>query len=73
MSPVRARSGRGHQGSSRDDVWLVGFMDYDLGYFHLETRVLEPLENPFCLKVLPMSPVRARAQVVPAEGIEPTT
>jgi hypothetical protein len=25
----------------------VSFMDYDLGYFDLETRVLEPLENPF--------------------------
>ncbi len=25
-------------------------MDYDLGYFDLETRVLEPLENPFGLK-----------------------
>jgi putative transposase len=24
-----------------DDVWLVSFMDYDLGYFDLETRVLE--------------------------------
>jgi hypothetical protein len=22
-------------------------MDYDLGYFDLETRVLEPLANPF--------------------------
>jgi hypothetical protein len=29
-----------------DDIWLVSFMDYDLGYFDLETRVLEPLENP---------------------------
>ncbi len=29
-------------------------MDYDLGYFDLETRVLEPLENPFGPKVLPM-------------------
>jgi hypothetical protein len=28
---------------------------YDLGYFDLETRVLEPLENPFGPKVLPMS------------------
>jgi len=28
-----------------DDIWLVSFMDYDLGYFDLETRVLEPLEN----------------------------
>jgi putative transposase len=38
-----------------DDIWLVSFMQYDLGYFDLETRVLEPLENPFGPKVLPMS------------------
>jgi putative transposase len=38
-----------------DDIWLVSFMDYDLGYFDPETRVLEPLENPFGPKVLPMS------------------
>jgi putative transposase len=30
-------------------------MDYDLGYFDLETRTVEPLENPFGPKVLPMS------------------
>ena len=36
------------------DIWLVTFMDYDLGYFDLETRVLEPLENPFGPKVLPI-------------------
>jgi hypothetical protein len=42
-----------------DDIWLVSFMDYDLGYFDLETRVLEPLENPFGPKVLPMSPERS--------------
>src|SRR5256885_5559360 len=35
-----------------DDIWLVSFMDYDLGYFDLETRVLEPLENPFGPKLL---------------------
>jgi putative transposase len=29
-------------------------MDHDLGYFDLETRVLEPVENPFGPKVLPM-------------------
>src|SRR4029077_2745451 len=40
---------------AHDDIWLVSFMDYDLGYFDLETRVLEPLENPFGPKVLPMS------------------
>src|SRR5215470_8291043 len=38
----------------QDDIWLVSFMDYDLGYFDLETKVLEPLENPFGPKVLPM-------------------
>ena len=27
------------------------------GYFDLETRMLEPLENPFSPKVLPMSQV----------------
>ena len=37
------------------DIWLVSFTDYDLGYFDLETRVLEPLDNPFGPKVLPMS------------------
>ena len=33
------------------------FMDYDLGYFDLETRELEPLENRFSPIVLPMQPV----------------
>jgi hypothetical protein len=33
-----------------DDIWLVSFMDYDLGYFDLETRVLEPVENPSAQK-----------------------
>jgi putative transposase len=40
-----------------DDIWLVTFMDYDLGYFDLDNRVLEPFENPFGPKVSPMSPV----------------
>jgi len=59
----------------------VSFMDYDLGYFDLETRVLEPLENPFGPKVLPMSPERSvkdvfgpyRVLVVGAKGFEPST
>jgi putative transposase len=37
-----------------DNIWLVSFMNYDPGYFDLETRVLEPLENPFGPNVLPM-------------------
>jgi len=30
-------------------------MDYDLGYIDLEEKTLQPLENPFGPKVLPMS------------------
>lgn len=37
-------------------VWLVTFMQYDLGYFDDEAIRLEPIENPFAPKVLPMSP-----------------
>jgi len=40
-----------------DRIWLVTFIDYDLGYFDDETCRLEPLANPFVPKVLPMSPV----------------
>ena len=36
-------------------IWLVSFMDYDLGYVDLEERTLQPLPNPFGPKVLPMS------------------
>jgi putative transposase len=39
-----------------DRIWLVSFMDYDLGYFDDETCRVEPIENPFSPKVLPMSP-----------------
>ena len=35
-------------------VWLVTFMHYDLGYFDDETCRLEPIDNPFGPKVLPM-------------------
>jgi hypothetical protein len=28
-------------GEVHDDIWLISFMDYDLGYFDLDTRVLE--------------------------------
>ncbi|HKN24648.1 MAG TPA: hypothetical protein VJX72_07365, partial [Candidatus Acidoferrum sp.] len=49
-----------------DDIWLVSFMDYDLGYFDLETRVLEhstirSAQKCYpCLRyvVLPMCPGR---------------
>ncbi len=39
-----------------EHIWLVSFMDFDLGYFDDETCRLEPIENPFQPKVLPMCP-----------------
>ena len=35
-------------------LWLVTFMQYDLGYFDDEVGRLEPIANPFGPKVLPM-------------------
>jgi putative transposase len=40
-----------------DRIWLVSFIHYDLGYFDDETCRLEPLDNPFGPKVLPMSQI----------------
>jgi hypothetical protein len=41
-----------------DGIWLVSFLDYDLGFFdEVEGRV-EPGPNPFAAKVLTMSPVQ---------------
>ena len=39
-----------------DRIWLVSFMDYDLGYFDDETCRLEPIDNPFGPKVLSVCP-----------------
>lgn len=39
-----------------DRVWLISFMQYDVGFFDDETNRLEPAENPFQEKVLPMCP-----------------
>lgn len=35
-------------------IWLVSFMQYDLGYVDLEQRSLQPLDNPFGTRLLPM-------------------
>ena len=39
-----------------DKIWLVSFMEYDLGFFDHETGRLASADNPFASKVLPMSP-----------------
>jgi hypothetical protein len=36
-------------------ISLVGFMRYDLGYFDLEQKALQPLDNPFGTRLSPMS------------------
>jgi hypothetical protein len=38
-----------------DGIWLVSFTHYDLGYFDLEQRTLQPLDNPFGPRLSPMS------------------
>lgn len=30
-----------------DAIWIVSFMQYDLGYIDLEQKTLQPLDNPF--------------------------
>ena len=34
-----------------EGIWLVSFMDYDLGYFDEDNGRVEPIENPFAYKV----------------------
>jgi hypothetical protein len=37
-----------------DGIWLVSFMHYDLGYFDLKQKPLQPLDNPFGTTLSPM-------------------
>src|SRR6266568_2909983 len=38
-----------------EGIWLATFMHYDLGYFDLEQKTLQPLDNPFGTRSSPMS------------------
>jgi transposase InsO family protein len=38
-----------------EGIWIVSFMQYDLGFIDLEQRTLQPLDNPFGPRLLPMS------------------
>jgi putative transposase len=40
-----------------DKIWLFSFMGYDLGFFDEESNKVDPAENPFMEKLLPMSSV----------------
>lgn len=37
-----------------DKIWLVSFMEFDLGFFDEDAARVEPAANPFLPKVLPM-------------------
>jgi hypothetical protein len=39
-----------------DKIWLVSFMQYDLGFFDHQSGRITSAENPFGAKVLPMCP-----------------
>ena len=38
-----------------EGIWIVSLMQYDLGYIDLEQKTLQPLDNPFGIRVSPMS------------------
>ncbi len=38
-----------------DGIWLLSFMNYDLGYIDLEQRTLQTIDNPFGTRLSPMS------------------
>ena len=46
-----------------DRIWLVSFMVYDLGFFEEDADRVEPADNPFGPKVLPMSSVQSVTHV----------
>ncbi len=41
-----------------DKIWLVSFMEFDIGFFDEDENLVEPVGvNPFAPKLLPMSSV----------------
>ena len=38
-----------------DGIWLISFMQYDLGYIDLEQKTLQTIDNPFGTRLSPMS------------------
>ena len=56
-----------------EQVWLVAFILYDLGFFDDETGQVERPDNPFEEKVLPMCPEPQMISMVRPAGFEPAT
>jgi len=38
-----------------DEIWIVSFTHYDLGFIDVEQKTLQPLDNPFGPGLSPMS------------------
>jgi hypothetical protein len=56
-----------------DQIWLVSFMDYDLGYFDNDRGQVEPGPNPFAPdKVLTMCPEYTFYCLAEREGLSET-
>jgi hypothetical protein len=45
----------GQRREVEEKIWLVSFLDFDLGYFEDEEGRIEPGANPFQTKLLTMS------------------
>ena len=64
-----------------DGFWLASFMRYDLGYFDLKQKTLQPIDNPFGTRLSPMSEIRSvtylprpdNLALVQLGGLEPPT
>jgi hypothetical protein len=50
-----------------EGIWLVSFMHYDLGYFDLEQKTLQPFDNPFGTK---LSPIVLGTSVTDVSGLD---
>src|SRR5690606_3930326 len=50
-------------------IWLISFMQYDLGYIDLEQRTLQTIDNPFGTKLSPMSPVQTVTYVSGSDNL----
>ncbi len=46
-----------------DGIWLISFMQYDLGYIDLEQRTLQTIDSPDGTRLSPMSQVRSVTHV----------
>jgi len=56
QAPIMFRRSERRRTQVGERSWLVTFRQYDLGYFDDETCRLEPIENPFGPKPLPIRP-----------------